>query len=289
MVKQAQPVRRTIRATPAERVYRAIGYIIMALIALISLFPFLWALVSSFKTNQQILSSAFSLPTAINFSGYAVAIKIANIPNRFMNSVVISTVSTAVAVIMYAMASYAFARFSFKGRGALFGLLISSLLIPTNAMIQPVFATIKFAGLYDTRTALVLVYIAFRMPLCLFILRSYFLGLSREIEEAAYVEGAGFFKTFVIIVLPMSKPALASAAVLSFIDSWNELLYAMMLTSREAIRTLPLAMKHFVSQFSFNYTAMFAAMVMCMLPTVVMYILLQEQIMESMVAGALKG
>ncbi len=289
MVKQAQPVRRTIRATPAERVYRAIGYIIMALIALISLFPFLWALISSFKTNQQILSSAFSLPTAINFSGYAVAIKIANIPNRFMNSVVISTVSTAVAVIMYAMASYAFARFSFKGRGALFGLLISSLLIPTNAMIQPVFATIKFAGLYDTRTALVLVYIAFRMPLCLFILRSYFLGLSREIEEAAYVEGAGFFKTCVIIVLPMSKPALASAAVLSFIDSWNELLYAMMLTSREAIRTLPLAMKHFVSQFSFNYTAMFAAMVMCMLPTVVMYILLQEQIMESMVAGALKG
>jgi raffinose/stachyose/melibiose transport system permease protein len=261
----------------------------MALIAVISLFPFIWALISSFKTNQQILSSAFSMPTAIDFTGYAVAIKIANIPNRFMNSVIISSVSTAVAVILFAMSSYAFARFNFKGRGALFGLLICSLLIPTNAMIQPVFATIKFAGLYDTRTALVLVYIAFRMPMCLFILRSYFLGLPREIEEAAYVEGAGFFNTFVRIVLPMSKPALASAAVLSFIDSWNELLYAMMLTSREAIRTLPLAMKHFVSQFSFNYTAMFAAMVMCMLPTVVMYILLQEQIMESMVAGSLKG
>jgi raffinose/stachyose/melibiose transport system permease protein len=275
--------------TPAEAAYRAIGYVVMALIAIISLFPFIWALVSSFKTNQQILSSAFSMPTAFDFTGYAVAIKIANIPNRFMNSVIISSISTAVAVTLFAMSSYAFARFNFKGKGALFGLLICSLLIPTNAMIQPVFATIKFAGLYDTRTALVLVYIAFRLPMCLFILRSYFLGLPREIEEAAYVEGAGFFNTFVRIVLPMSKPALASAAVLSFIDSWNELLYAMMLTSREAIRTLPLAMKHFVSQFSFNYTAMFAAMVMCMLPTVVMYIVLQEQIMESMIAGSLKG
>ena len=281
--------KRTAFRTPAEATYRAFGYAIMALIALISLFPFIWALISSFKTNQQILSSAFSMPTSIDFTGYAVAIKIANIPNRFMNSVIISTISTVASVIMYAMSSYAFARYNFKGKGALFGLLICSLLIPTNAMIQPVFATIKFAGLYDTRTALVLVYIAFRMPMCLFILRSYFLGLPREIEEAAYVEGAGFFKTFLIIVLPMSKPALASAAVLSFIDSWNELLYAMMLTSREAIRTLPLAMKHFVSQFSFNYTAMFAAMVMCMLPTVVMYILLQEQIMESMIAGSLKG
>ena len=286
MVKKEQ---RMVLTTPVEAAYRAIGVVIMVLIAVISLFPFIWALISSFKPNQQILSSAFSMPTSLDFAGYAVAIKIANIPNRFMNSVIISTVSTGVSVILYAMSSYAFARFNFKGKGALFGLLICSLLIPTNAMIQPVFATIRFAGLYDTRTALVLVYIAFRMPMCLFILRSYFLGLPREIEEAAYVEGAGFFRTFTAIVLPMSKPALASAAVLSFIDSWNELLYAMMLTSREAIRTLPLAMKHFVSQFSFNYTAMFAAMVMCMLPTVVMYILLQEQIMESMVAGSLKG
>jgi len=284
-----QKEQRMVLTTPVEKAYRAIGSVIMVLIAIISLFPFIWALISSFKTNQQILSSAFSMPTALDFSGYSVAIKIANIPNRFMNSIIISTISTAVSVILYAMSSYAFARFNFKGKSALFGLLICSLLIPTNAMIQPVFATIRFAGLYDTRTALVLVYIAFRMPMCLFILRSYFLGLPREIEEAAYVEGAGTFKTFTAIVLPMSKPALASSAVLSFIDSWNELLYAMILTSRESIRTLPLAMKHFVSQFSFNYTAMFAAMVLCMLPTVVMYILLQEQIMESMVAGSLKG
>lgn len=164
-----------------------------------------------------------------------------------MNSTIISTISTAVAVMVYAMSSYGFARFEFKGKCMLFGLLICSLLIPTNAMIQPVFATIRYVGLCDTRTALILVYIAFRMPMCLFILRSYFLGLSREIEGAAYVEGAGFFTTFIKIVLPISKPALASAAVLSFIDSWNELLYAMMLTSREAIRTLPLAMKHFTS------------------------------------------
>ena len=271
------------------RAYRGLGYLVMAIIVFISVFPFLWAFVSSFKMNKDILSSAFSLPKKLDFTGYAIAIETANIPVRFFNSVVISVSSTVIAVAIYAMAASAFARVDFRGKGALFSLLICSLLIPTNAMVQPIFATINAVGLYDTRTALVIVYAAFAMPMCLFILRGFFLGLPREIEESAYIDGATFMKTFLRIVLPMAKSALACAAVLTFIDSWNELLYAMMLTSRESVRTLPLAMKYFTSQFSFNYTAMFAAIVLCMTPTVVVYVILQEQIMESMVAGSVKG
>lgn len=271
------------------RIYKSIGYIMMGVVILISSMPFLWVLMSSFKTNQQILGSAFSLPTSINFSGYKIAIEIANIPTRFINSVVVTSISTVMAVIIYSMSAYAFARFEFKCKTILFSLLICSMLIPSVSMVQPIFSTIQYMGIYDTRLALILVYAAFRMPVCLFILRSNFLGIPREIEESAFIEGAGFFKTFILISLPMAKPAVASAAVLSFIDSWNELLYAMMLTSSETVRTLPLAMKHFVSQFSYNYPAMLAAVIMCLIPTVIVYIVLQEQIMESMVAGSVKG
>jgi raffinose/stachyose/melibiose transport system permease protein len=275
--------------TASQVAYRTIGYIVMIIVVAISLVPFLWAFLSSFKTNAQILNSALTLPTSFNLSGYFVALEIASIPSRFVNSVYISTVSTAISLMLYGMAAYAFARFNFKFKNVLFSLLICSILIPANAMIQPIYATINFLGLYDTKTALILVYTAFRMPLCLFIMRSFFLTLPRAVEESAYIEGAGFFTTFIKIVLPMSKSAVACAAVLSFIDSWNELLYAMLLTSSESNRTLPLAMKFFTSMFSFNYTAMFAAMVLCMIPTIIAYVFLQEQIMECMVAGSIKG
>jgi raffinose/stachyose/melibiose transport system permease protein len=187
------------------------------------------------------------------------------------------------------MAAYGLARFEFKLRNFIFSMLICAMLIPTNAMIQPIFATISFLGLYDTIWALVLSYTAFRMPLCLFIMRSYFLTLPKEVEESAHIEGAGFMRTFLQIMLPMSKPTVACAAVLSFFAAWRELLYAMLLTSRESTRTLPLAMRFFTSMFSFNLTAMFSAMVMCMLPTIIVYVFLQEQIMESMITGSIKG
>jgi len=274
---------------PSAAIYKTIGYFVMAIVVLISTLPFIWAIISSFKTNMQILDSAFSLPARLDLSGYKIAFNIASIPSRFFNSVIISSVSTAAAVTIYGMAAYGLARFNFKMRNLIFSLLICSLLVPTNAMVQPIYATVSFLGLYDTIWALILTYTAFRMPLCLFIMRSYFLTLPKEVEESAHMEGAGFMRTFAQIVLPMSKPTVACAAVLSFIDSWNELLYAMLLTSRESTRTLPLAMKFFVSMFSFNLTAMFAAMVMCMLPTIVVYIFLQEQIMESMIAGSVKG
>ncbi len=127
------------------------------------------------------------------------------------------------------------------------------------------------------------------MSMCLFLMRSFFLSIPKELEEAAYMEGAGFYRTFFKIMLPISKPALASSAVITFIGAWNELLYALLLTSKEVNRTLPLTMKYFTSMFSFHYTPMFAALVMCIVPTILVYVLLQNQIMESMVAGAVKG
>lgn len=264
-------------------------YIIMGFVVIISVFPLLWVVVSSFKTNKEILSSAFSLPGSLDFAGYAIAMEKADIPMRFLASLIVAGISTIIAVVIYSMAAYVLARIDFKGKSILFALLISSMLIPSNAMIQPVYYVIKMLGLYDTKGGLILVYTGFGMAMCLFLMRSSFMGVPRELEEAAYLDGAGFIKTFKSVMLPVCKPAMASSAILTFIFSWNEFLYAMLLTSSEENRTLPLTIKYFTSSFSFNYSSMFAALVLCIVPTVIMYVIMQEQVAESMVAGSVKG
>lgn len=264
-------------------------YCIMGFVVLISVFPLVWVFLSSFKTNLEILDSAFSIPKTPSLIGYSIALESAAIPLRFLTSMIVAVSTTTIAVIIYAMASYVLARSKFRLKNTIFVLLISTLLIPTNAMIQPIYTIIRALGLYDTKGALILVYTAFAMPMCLFLLRSYFLSIPNEVEESAYIEGASFFQAFWIIMLPLARPAVASAAVMTFISAWNELLYALLLISSDSNRTLPLTMKYFTSMFSFNYTPMFAALVLCITPTVILYVLLQEQIMQSVIGGSIKG
>jgi raffinose/stachyose/melibiose transport system permease protein len=266
-----------------------ICYLVMAFVIFICVFPMIWLLLSSFKTNMEVLESAFSLPKTPSLRGYKEAMEISKIHLRYGTSITVSGFATLFSLIIYAMAGYGLARFDFKGRGFVYALLLSSLLVPGDAMIQPIYGLINKFGLYDTKTALIIVYTAFAMPTALFLLRSSFIDVPREMEEAAYVEGSGFGHTFLKIMIPLVQPALIAVAVLTFIGNWNELLYALLLTSSEKNRTLPLMLKYFTSSFSFNYPAMFAAMVMYIGPSILIYVLLQEQIMSSMVAGAIKG
>ncbi|MFP3156007.1 carbohydrate ABC transporter permease [Lachnospiraceae bacterium ZAX-1] len=264
-------------------------YIIMIVAAFAALFPIIWVLVSSFKTNNEIMSSSFAPPASLHLGGYIEALGRVNIPARFMTSLLVASVSTLIGVAIYAMSAYVLARVTFKGRNLIFTLFISSMLIPGNALLQPIFLMINKIGLYDTKTGLILVYIGFGMPISLFLLRSCFLGIPKALEEAAIIDGAGFLRVFFSIMLPLARPALISSAILMFLGNWNELLYALMLTTSEENRTLPLTIKFFTTTFGFDYSAMLAAIVICVAPAVIIYILLQRQIMGSMVAGAVKG
>ena len=288
-MKLNKPRHRRIRAGASSVLYVTLAYIVFAFVLLISVFPFIWVLFSSFKSNREILSSAFTLPSSISFTGYKIAMEQANIPMRFVTSLIVATFATSISVVIYSMAAYVLARFNFKLKNYIYGLLICSMLIPANSMLQPIYSIVRTLGLYDTKGALILVYSGFGMALTLFLLKGFFQNIPRELDEAALIDGAGFMTVFGRIMLPLAKPAFVSAGILTFISCWNELLYALMLTSSESNRTLPLTMRYFTNMFSFNYTAMFAAIVLCIVPTILVYVLLQEQIMESMVAGSIKG
>ena len=269
--------------------WRILRFIFLGFFVLISIGPLIWIVMSSFKTNREILSSAFSLPSSIGLSGYEAALDIAPIFQFYGNSILISALSTILNVVVVSMAAYVLARHKFRGNTFTTLLLSVSLLIPTAALLMPIYRIMTTIGLFDTRIGLILVYAALGLPTSLFIFKSYFQSIPKELEEAAYIDGAGFFRTFFVIMFPLAKPGLATGAILQFLTSWNEFMFALILTKSTEVRTLPLALNYFTSQFSFNYTALFAALTMVILPSIIIYILLQEQITSSMVEGSVKG
>lgn len=263
--------------------------VFLLFIITISIVPFIWVFISSFKTNAEILESALSLPSKWSFDGYINAFKLSPLHKFYLNSIIIAVSSTFLNVFFVGMAAYVLARFEFRFKNIILMIFSISLLLPMTSLIHPVYMTISKIGLHDTKFALIIVYAALGLPASLYILRSYFLSIPKSIEEAAYVDGAGFCRTYIEIIIPIAKPGFATAAVLQFLLSWNEFLYAVVLTNSQSNRTLPVALSYFTSQFSFNYTAMFAAIVMVSVPSIVIFVILQEQVVKSLTAGSVKG
>ena len=277
------------KLSPKQKAARVFSYLFMALCVLVALFPIVWVVLSSFKTNREILSNGLQLPSTFSFSGYKQALEMAPILKFFVNSLIVSFASTALNVFILAMAGYVFAKKKFRFKNLIFGILSLSMVIPSTALMSPVYTVITKLHLYDTKMALILVYTALNMPISLMILRSAFAAIPTELEEAAYIDGAGFFRTFWQVMMPCAKGGLASAAVLAFLGSWNEFTFALLLTSSTSTRTLPLSLSYFTSQFSFNYTAMFAPITIAVLPSIIVFSIFQEQVCSSLTAGSVKG
>ncbi|WP_105615325.1 carbohydrate ABC transporter permease [Vallitalea okinawensis] len=270
-------------------IIKALIFVFITAIIIISLGPLLWVFVSSFKTNREILSGGLGLPSVFSFKNYIDALTIAPIPQFYFNSIIVSIVATVGNVFLLSMAAYTIARFDWKYNGFFTMMFSVGLLIPGAALLQPLYQTMTTAHLNDSLTGLIIIYMAFGLPSTIYIMRSYFKTIPREMEESAYMDGSGFFRTFVSIILPIAKPALGTAAILEFLLCWNEFQFALSLTSSNSKRTLPIALYYFKSQFASNYGAMFAATIMVVVPSIFVYIALQEQVVSGLAAGAVKG
>lgn len=267
----------------------AIKYIFLLFFVFISVGPMVWAFLSSFKTYAEINSSALSLPSSFNMKNYADAFKYAPIGKYFLNSILIVGISVLVTVVFVAMCAYVTARFRFAFKPILILMISASLMLPAQAISQPLFALFKELHLYDTKLGLIIVYSAMGIPMSFFVMTSYYQTISTALEESAYIDGASFLQTFLRIILPLAKPGLVTIAMLQFINTWNEFYFALMLTSGDTARTVPIALNYYMGTFANNYSALFAAVVVTVLPTILVFIVLQRQVMESLTAGAVKG
>jgi raffinose/stachyose/melibiose transport system permease protein len=269
--------------------YSIIKWIIIISFVFYAIFPFLWLVLASLKTNAELLDDPFKLPKVFQFKNYTDAIEAAGLGRLIINSLVISTSATFLNILFSSMVAFAIARHTFCGRNVLFLTISAGILVPLNALIIPYFAIINYLNLYDTRTGLILVYCAIGLPVSTFILTEFFKSIPKEIEEAAYLDGCNFVSRYFRIMLPLALPGLATAGTFQFILCWNEFIYAMLLTSSTDIRTIQFGISYFTNQFFSDYVGMFAAVVVSILPSITVFILFQEKVISGLTAGSVKG
>ncbi|MBI9108190.1 MAG: carbohydrate ABC transporter permease [Spirochaetales bacterium] len=255
----------------------------------IAIVPFLWVFINSFKSNSQILSSVAGFPDGLVIKNYWNAFKLAPFVIFYRNSVIVTVISTCLNVFILSMSAYVLARYRFKFNNALVLLFSVGLVIPGAALLQPLYKTLIATSLYNTLTGLIITYAAFGIPITLYIMMSYFKTIPESLEEAAYIDGASFLRTYFQIILPLSKPALATAAVLQFLLCWNEFQFALTLTKDVSKRTLPIALYYFKSAFASDYGAMFSAVILVTIPSIIFFIIMQKQVISGLVAGAIKS
>lgn len=268
---------------------KILRYGVMLFVLLVSIYPILWVFTSSFKSRMDIMNSPLKLPTQLFLNGYVEVFKTTPVFTYFKNSLIVATTSTVLSVIVVALAAYVVARFDFKLKPAIVAMFASTMFIPTIAISYPIFRMIKSLGLYDTKTGLILTYMSFNIAVSFFVIRSYILSIPKELDEAALIDGAGYGTIFFRIILPIAKPGIISAAIITFLGNWNDFYYALLLTGGDQSRTMPVMVYNFTSSFRGNLCAMFASMVISMLPTILLFSLTSEQIVKSMSDGAVKG
>ena len=223
------------------------------------------------------------------WQNYANAIRIASLPRLFVNSVIVSCVSTGLNMFITSMAAFVFAREKFVMQQTLLNLIIAGVLIPIIALMAPYFRLVNALRLYDSLWALILTYTAINIPISTFLMYGFMKTIPIELEEAALIDGVNFFQRFFRIIFPLSRIGFVTAGTFVFLFSWNEFIYALLLTSRTESRTLQLGIRFFTSQFFTDYTSMFAAIVITIIPSVLLYVFMHDKIISGLTSGALKG
>lgn len=269
--------------------FRTLVYAFLSMFAIINIFPIFWMIVNSFKTEQEYSGNPFSFPKVLQFSNYSKAWEVANMNTYFVNSIIITFASLIVTVLLGALAAYFLSRFEFKLRGFTYGLFLLGMLVPIHATLIPIFMIMKNINLLDTYLSLILPYTAFHLSLTIFILEGFMRGFPRDLEESGVMDGAGVFRIFWSIILPITRPALATVIILNFIYNWNEFLFALVLISSSALKTLPLGLANFVGVETASLTLQMAALSIALVPILIFYLLLQKQLVNGMTAGSVKG
>lgn len=265
-------------------------FLFMLIAFLISVYPLLWVIIQSLKTETEFLQSIWTLPAKLNFQNYLTAWTDAGMSKYFMNSVVVTVVTTAVNLVFVTCAGYSFAKLKFPAKEFFYYMVIFNLLIPTAIILLPMFTMINRMHLVNTLPALVFPYFQGFAPMGLIICRNYFADLPDELMEAGKLDGCGNMSVFMRIMLPLSKPIIATMAILSAMQVWNEYLWALTSITNESRYTLSVGVALFNKKTeTVGYTPVFAALSISAMVIVIVYLCMQKNFVKSIAAGAVKG
>jgi N-acetylglucosamine transport system permease protein len=276
--------------SPEGRRVATVSHFALILWSLLVILPLLWTLLSSFKTTQEILGSPLGLPSKLRFGNYVNAWTTAGIGRYFANTVVVVGSALVLVMILGAMCAYVLARFKFWGNRAIYYSMLAGLTFPVFLAIVPLFFVLKNFGLLNTLPGLILTYVAFALPFTVFFLHAFFKALPYEVYEAAQIDGAGEWRSFFSVMLPMARPGMASVAIFNFLGLWNQFLLPVALNTNSKNYVLSQGMASFASQagYAVDFGALFAAVVITVVPVLIVYIIFQRQLQGTVTAGSVK-
>lgn len=288
MTAPARPIR------PARVVSRICFYLLVAVILVYTIFPFVWALRSSLTPDsEQFATPVHYWPANPTLRNYRLVLGSGQFVRSLLNSTIVAVSVTALSLAIGTAAAYALGRFRFRGRAPIQYAVLSMTVFPQIAILGALYQMVNRFRLYNTLGALVLTYLIFTLPFTVWVLASFFRSMPRDLEEAAYVDGATPFQTFTRVLLPLVTPALVTTGLLAFISAWNEFLYAISFTQTPNERTVPLAIFYFVPQttggFEIPWGQIMAATVIVTTPLVALVLIFQRRIIAGLTAGAVKG
>lgn len=277
---------RVPRRTP--RLADVLVWAALLIVALVFFYPMIWMVLSSFKTNQAIFTTPFALPVAIDFGRWAEAWDVANLGQYAVNSAITTAASVALILVLGAGAAFAFSRYRFRGRSLLMSLFALGLLLPLQSYFIAQSQLFTQLDLKDTRLALIIPYAAMGLSLAVYLLKVYLDALPEELFEAARIDGAGDWRIFVSLAMPLLRPGLATVGIFSALNAWNEFLLALLYVQDDTLKTIPTGLLAFSTRYVTDYSLLFAALSIVTVPMIVVYVAFNRQIVEGITAGSVK-
>ncbi|MGI0519469.1 carbohydrate ABC transporter permease [Microbacterium maritypicum] len=273
---------------PMERLRRLPVHAILAIYAVVIAYPLIWMVISSFKSSSEIFTDPWGLPSVWLVQNYATAWD-RGISDYFLNSVIVTVVSTVATVVIAAFCAYGMVRLGNRAANIMLVIAMGGLVVAPQVSLIPLYRLLDAMGLLNTTWAMILPYVAFRLPMAILLIRSVFLGIPRELEDAATIDGCRSFGVFRHVYLPLSASVLTTTAVLTGYFAWNEFLFAIVYIDADALRTIPAGLMSFRDSLSTEWGVLLAGLTIAALPIVVVFIALQRYFVAGVAAGSVKG
>lgn len=269
-------------------ILRSLGYLILIILTVLSIFPLVWMLLTSLRDRREVFTDTL-IPDELILDAYTFILTEFHILNFLWNSVMVTFFTIVAVVALSTMAGYAFAHLDFWGKEVIFLILLGTLMVPPAVLIIPLFLQLRDFNLIDSRLGLILAYIGGGLAFSVFLMRSFFKTLPTELIDAGLVDGASEFAIFWRVMLPLAKPGIATVLIFQFMGTWNEFIFAATFVHTPALRTLQPAIFSMVGRYSTNWPALTAALTISVLPIIIVYVFMQRQFVAGLTAGAIKG
>ncbi len=269
---------------------KVLVYIVLLVWAFVSLFPVYWMLTFSLKNNAEIFGeNVIGMPKYWVWENYTRALNVGNMPRYFLNSIVVTVATILITLITSVMASYALTRLKWKGRTTMNKFFMLGLTIPIHASIVPLYTTLAKLSMLSTYWALIIPYSAFSLAMGILISIGFMSDIPYDLDEAAFLDGCGVWGIFMRVIVPLMTPAVATVGIYTFLQCWNELMFANVFISKDALKTLPVGIQSLSGQYTTEWGPIGAALSLATIPTLLVYVFLSKQIQDSFIAGAVKG